>query len=76
MQGSEALREMKQIWKTSSGIDLNASGAPGGICTVWNTKFFREEKKLESSHWSLAHLKHLQSGITYLICNVYMPNNY
>jgi exonuclease III len=34
MQGSEALREMKQIWKTSSGIDLNASGVPGGICTV------------------------------------------
>jgi hypothetical protein len=59
-----------------SGIALNARGASGGICTVWNTKIFREEQKLESSHWMLVHLKHLQSGIIYPICNVYMPNNY
>jgi exonuclease III len=76
LQGSEALREMKQIWKTSSGTTLNARGASGGICTVWNTQFFREEQTVESTHWSLVKLKHLQSGITYPICNVYMPNNY
>jgi exonuclease III len=76
LQGVEALREMKQIWKTSSGTTLNARGASGGICTMWNTHLYREEQIVESTHWTLVKLKHLQSGIIYPICNVYMPNNY
>jgi hypothetical protein len=50
MQGIEALREMKKIWKASDGTAINARGASGGICIVWNTKIFREEQNLESSH--------------------------
>ena len=67
---------MKQIWKTNNGTTLNARGASRGICTIWNTQFFREEETIKSTHSSLVYLKHLQSGITYPICNVYMPNNY
>ena len=76
MQGFEALREMKQIQKASDGIALNARGVSGGICTIQNTKLSREEQKLESSHWMLVHLKHLQTSIIYPNCNVYMPNKY
>jgi hypothetical protein len=63
MQGFESLREMKQIWKESNGISLNARGMSREIYIVWNTKIFREEQKLESSHWILVHLKNLQTVI-------------
>ena len=76
MQGTYALREMQQIWKESDGATLNARGALGGICTIWNTTVFREEHRLESTHWVLVHLKNLPPGIIYPIFNVYMPNNY
>jgi hypothetical protein len=67
---------MQQIWKASDGVALNARGVSGGICTTWNTTVFREDQRLESTHWVLVHLKHLPSGIIYPIFNVYMPNNY
>jgi exonuclease III len=76
LQGEEALREIKQIWNPSSGAALSARGASGGICTVWNTQIFKEEQRVDSNHWMLVKLKHLQTGIIYPICNVYMPNNF
>jgi exonuclease III len=76
LQGDEALREMKQIWNPGSGAAISARGASGGICTVWNAQTFKEEQRVDSNHWTLVKLKHLQIGITYPICNVYMPNNF
>jgi exonuclease III len=75
LQGEDALREIKQIWNPSSGVALSARGASGGICTVWNAQIFKEEQRVDSNHWTLVNLKHLQTGIIYPICNVYMPNN-
>jgi exonuclease III len=76
LQGDDALREMKQIWNHSSGAALHARGTSEGICVMWDTQIFKEEQRVDSNHWTLVKLKHLQTGIIYPICNVYMPNNY
>jgi len=75
LQGNEALREMKQIWNPSSRATLIARGASRGVCTIWNTQIFKEEQRVDSNHWTLVNLKHLQTGIIYLIFNIYIPNN-
>jgi exonuclease III len=76
IQGDEALREMKHIWNHSSGATLHVRGASRGIYTMWNTQIFKEEQRVDSTHWVLVKLKHLQTSIIYPIWNVYMPNNY
>jgi hypothetical protein len=57
-------------------VTLSARGALGGRCTVWNTQIFKEEQRVDSNHWTLVKLKHLQTSIIYPICNVYMPKNF
>jgi exonuclease III len=75
LKDDEVLREIKQLWNPSEGVAISARGASGGSCTAWSTQIFKEEQREVTNHWTMVKLKHLQSGITFPVCNVYMPNN-
>jgi len=76
LNGQEALQDIQQIWKNSTGATISARRASGGLCIVWNIENFHLESSHESTHWLMVKLVHLSLGNVFHIVNVHMPNNY
>ena len=72
-------QEMNQIIqkiKHYEGTTINAIGASGGICIMWNQASWEPICLIKEQHWIKTELKNKTSKIQISIFNLYAPSHF
>jgi len=74
--GKHENKKMIQKQKYYDGTTLEAIGASGGICTIWNKRKWDLVNQKISTYWIRTDLKNINTKEEYCIINIYSPNHY
>jgi len=69
-------QKMIQKLKNYEGVALEATGASGGINTIWDKRKWELMTQKISRHWIQTELRNPITKEQYSIINVYSPNHY
>ena len=72
-QESENLDKM---FRKYEGEAIQATGASGGICTIWRKERWELMGKKAGQHWILTDLRRINTEEKYRVINIYAPNHY
>jgi hypothetical protein len=70
MKVEDVTKLWKILWHSSEAIVVDARGASGGLCTLWDDKEVSMEHHFKTHHWIFTKFKHRKSNNLFAIFNV------